>query len=314
MTDYHHRGASMTKQAKPGFSATAELTCLLRAKSYGEKRPLFKTDDYVAVILSQSFHSPFSLQQKAFLLGDESANFATAPGIYEYIVARTRFIDDIVKKTAGRFSKIFILGAGYDSRAIRFYPALQHSLVYEIDRPLMQQHKIKKLAECDITPPSNLRFLPIDFNQQNLSDALAQIPLQTGDKCLFLLEGLLMYLEPAHVKNLFNAISDYSSDGSQIIFDFVNQHALTEEILFGGDEAGYGVKESVDCVRRIGEKWTFGIAATEVEKVLQQYGFALLDYADASKLAARFFADERGRCQGKINAAPALVYASREKS
>ncbi|WP_145590430.1 class I SAM-dependent methyltransferase [Yersinia aleksiciae] len=307
----------MPKKAKSGFSATAELTCLLRAKSYGEKRPHLKSDDYVAVILSQTFHSLFSRVQKTFLLGDDVFNLATPAGIYPYIVARTLYIDDIFKKTAGRFSKIFILGAGYDSRAIRFYHALQHSHIFEIDHPTMQQHKIEKLNEVHISPPSNLTFLPIDFNQQNLTDTLATLPLQPGEKCLFLLEGLLMYLDPAQVKTLLSSISHYSSDGSQIIFDFVYDHllvddgGLTDNSPFNGE---YGVKESVEGVRSIGEAWTFGIAANDIEALLQQYGFTLLDKADAHELEKRFFTDKQGKCLERMNTASCLVYANQEKS
>ncbi|CNH55041.1 class I SAM-dependent methyltransferase [Yersinia mollaretii] len=315
----------MPKKAKSGFSATAELTCLLRAKSYGEKKPHLKSDDYVAVILSQTFHSLFSMMQKTFLLGDDVLNLATPAGIYPYIVARTLYIDAIFQKTAGRFSKIFILGAGYDSRAIRFYHALQHSRIFEIDHPAMQQHKIEKLSEVHISPPSNLTFLPIDFNQQNLADTLANFPLQTGEKCLFLLEGLLMYLEPAQVKTLLSAISDYSSDGSQIIFDFVYENLLVDEHEltdhpplnsgYGMKESHeYGVKESIEGVRTIGEAWTFGIAAQRIDRFLQQYGFTLLDRADAHELEKRLFTDNQGKCLERINTASCLIYANREKS
>ncbi|MFW5398972.1 SAM-dependent methyltransferase [Yersinia sp. 1252 StPb PI] len=310
----------MSKRTKSGTSATAELTCLLRAKSYGDKRPYFKSDDYVAVILSQTFHSFFSMMQKTFLLGDDSLHIATPAGIYPYIVARTLYIDDLFKKTAGRFSKIFILGAGFDSRAIRFYHALQHSRVYEIDHPAMQQSKIEKLRECDITPPTNLTFLPLDFNLQSLADMLADIPLQAGEKCLFLLEGLLMYLEPEQVKTLFSAISDYCNEGSQIICDFVYAHLLTELSVLTDEEGlpqhnpEYGAKESVERVRSIGEEWTFGITTRGIDTLLEQYGFILLDKADAHELETRFFTDKQGKCLEEINTSSCLVYAQREKS
>lgn len=306
----------MPKRAKSGVSATAELTCLLRAKSYGDKRPYFKSDDYVAVILSQTLHSFFSMMQKTFLLGDDSLHIATPAGIYPYIVARTLYIDDLFKKTAGRFSKIFILGAGFDSRAIRFYQALQHSRIYEIDHPTMQQCKIEKLRECDITPPTNLTFLPLDFNQQSLADILANIPLQAGEKCLFLLEGLSMYLDPEQVNALFCAISNYSSDGSQIICDFVYADVLTEPPVLTGAErgTGYGAKESVERVRSIGEEWTFGIAASGIDTLLEQFGFTLLDKAAAHELEKRFFTDKQGKCLTQINTSSCLVYAQREKS
>ena len=61
-----------------------------------------------------------------------------APGFHEHIISRTRFIDDLIEKSAKEgVEQYVILGAGYDSRAHRLDlpPALK---IFEVDQPEVQ--------------------------------------------------------------------------------------------------------------------------------------------------------------------------------
>src|SRR5438445_12370661 len=80
------------------------------------------------------------------------------------IVARARFIEDLVVKQAGRgVSQYVILGAGLDSFAQR-RPEIASSLkVFEVDRPGPQAWKRQRLIELGFGIPEWLRFVPVDF-------------------------------------------------------------------------------------------------------------------------------------------------------
>ena len=68
-----------------------------------------------------------------------------APGFHEHLIARTRFIDDLVKEsTENGIEQYVILGAGYDMRAHRL--DLPASLkIFEVDQPIVQS---KKFLNC----------------------------------------------------------------------------------------------------------------------------------------------------------------------
>ena len=70
-----------------------------------------------------------------------------APGFHEHLVSRTRFIDDLIKKSAASgVEQYVILGAGYDSRAHRL--ELPSSLrIFEVDQPEVQTRKRSKLPK-----------------------------------------------------------------------------------------------------------------------------------------------------------------------
>ena len=57
------------------------------------------------------------------------------PGFHEHLISRTRYIDELIKKSAtSGVEQYIILGAGYDSRAHRL--GLPSSLrIFDVDQP-----------------------------------------------------------------------------------------------------------------------------------------------------------------------------------
>ena len=67
-----------------------------------------------------------------------------APGFHEHLISRTRFIDDLIEKSAKEgIEQYVILGAGYDSRANRLNltPSLN---IFEVDQPEVSDIKLAK--------------------------------------------------------------------------------------------------------------------------------------------------------------------------
>jgi methyltransferase (TIGR00027 family) len=70
-----------------------------------------------------------------------------APGFHEHLIARTKFIDELIQKSAVNGTEQYvILGAGYDSRAHRL--ELPSSLkIFEVDQPEVSDNKLAKLPK-----------------------------------------------------------------------------------------------------------------------------------------------------------------------
>lgn len=298
----------MAKSTMSDFSPAAELICILRAKSYNEKREGYKTDDYISLLISHSLNSFFSMTQKSFLMPGNILSPQIPAGSYEFLISRIKYIDEFFQLYAHQFSKVFILGAGFDSRAIRFYNQLQSGFVYELDHPISQKNKITKLKELSIDAPPNLRFVPIDFNQQSLAEILQELPIRKDEKYLFILEGLIMYLPPNTVECLFSAIDTYAPQSSQIIFDYVYSDVLA------GESTSYGSIEVFEGLKNIGEHWIFGIEKGQLNTFLNKYNIKLQYEADANVLEQRFFTNKQGKVLGKLNTALALAHGIKEKS
>ncbi|MBB5417777.1 class I SAM-dependent methyltransferase [Paraburkholderia sp. JPY303] len=80
------------------------------------------------------------------------------------IVARARFIEDLVVEQAGRgVDQYVILGAGLDSFAQRRPDIASRLTVFEVDPPGPQTWKRQRLSELGYGLPDWLRFVPVDF-------------------------------------------------------------------------------------------------------------------------------------------------------
>ena len=292
----------MTRNTMSDFSPSAELICILRAKSYSEKREGYKTDDYISLLISHSLTSFFSMTQKSFLMPGNILSPQIPAGSYEFLISRIKYIDEFFQLRASEFANIFILGAGFDSRAIRFQNQLQQSRIFELDHPISQKNKIAKIQELKIPTFSNLCYMPIDFNQQNLAQVFQALPIEQGEKKLFILEGLIMYLSPSTVDNIFSAIDAYAPVGSEIIFDYVYSDVIA------GENTSYGSAEVLAGLKNIGEHWIFGIEKGHLETFLKKYHMKLYFDADANALEQRFFTNKQGTVLGKLNKALAIAH------
>ena len=226
------------------------MTCVSRAASFLERNSHYHSDDHLAVRILPNFirvliHIP--LFRKFFV------RFLAPQSVYEYVIARTKYIDTVFEKAlAERFDQILLFGAGYDTRSLRFQAKAHHTRIFELDAPHTQQAKIKQLRKRNLNIPSNVAFIAIDFKKESLPQKLDMAGFRKDRRNLFILEGLLMYLEPESVRETFQTIREYAGKGNRVVFDYIQASVLRHENTLYG-EAGL-----VKSVSKAGEKWQFG--------------------------------------------------------
>ncbi len=291
----------MSKRIDTTTSRTAEWTCVSRAASATESIKQYKSDDYIALLLVPTFIKYFL---KIPVLRRLFNQFAAPKGIYEYIIARTKYIDNEFNEALSEhFNQILIFGAGFDSRALRFQSITCNTDVFELDVPFTQNAKIEQYKKRGLKIPSNLHFISIDFDKDSLSQKLDEAGFKKNQSSLFILEGLLMYLQPGSVNETFKLISGYAGAKSRIVFDYVYASVLRQENLY------YGEKGAFKSVSKANEKWSFGIEKGDIDRFLSKYRLVLLDHKDSKELEDLYFKDSNGRTVGRINGTHCLVTA-----
>jgi hypothetical protein len=106
----------MTRRIETTTSRTAEIMCMSRAASSLESHPCYKSDDHLAVLLLPTF---LKLLFKIPLVRALFCKVAAPRGSYEYVIARTKYIDEVFQQVlAEQFDQILLFGAGFDTRAI----------------------------------------------------------------------------------------------------------------------------------------------------------------------------------------------------
>ena len=238
------------------------------------------------------------------------------PGVYEAVVGRTEAIDDVVKrvvkggggggregpgggkgegKEAGRgkaegvVEQVVVLGAGSDTRGLRFHPQLAKEGVrwFEVDLADEQARKQAKLQQAlkaeqgshtagDLAAAvHNIRFVPTNLTQAaarqqvkgglqqpsnlpSMWQALHEAGYSDDKPTLFILEGLTAYLPPAVVNDTLTSLHRHSPPSSVLVLDF-----------FSGDAACREEKEwrlMVEALEGMGEPVQF-VLEVEEEKV-----------------------------------------------
>lgn len=138
------------------------------------------------------------------------------------IQVRTRLIDlALIEFVEGGGRQILLLGAGFDSRAVRLCGTALS--VFEVDHPATQKVKRARL------PESRAQYLAWDFEEQpaqELPQALAAIGLDTTKPTLTIWEGVTMYLSAEAVDATVAAVRAFSTPGSPFVFTYVERSAL----------------------------------------------------------------------------------------
>jgi methyltransferase (TIGR00027 family) len=169
------------------------------------------------------------------------------PGVYEYVCARTMFFDGMFREAlADDIPQIVFLGAGYDTRALRFMDAIQGTRIIELDAPAIQAHKKELLQKQGMQLPPQLSFAPIDFAAQDLGQALAKAGYDASQKTLFIWEGVIYYLTEEAIKKTLAFIRNNSGPGSYVAFDYFYKSAVE------GNSDLYGAKQATASAKRGG--------------------------------------------------------------
>lgn len=177
---------------------------------------------------------------------------------------RTRLLDDVLldfARASGR--QLLLLGAGYDARAWRFSRELQSSVVFEVDQLATQGRKRRILAEIG-APPTEVRFLPWDFERQPMAELPAKL-LELGHdrerRTLTIWEGVVPYLSEAAIDGTVRAVRDLSAPGSTLAFTYF--------------DLSHKPRWDAFLVARLGEPFRSGFDPAALPGWLEARGFRL---------------------------------------
>ncbi len=284
--------ASMIRASMvPAAIQSAETLAALRAVADG--------DTGLATPCSDGFARWFLTPRNRMLLGLvphrllKAALNTAAPGGYPFAIARTRHFDEmLLNGLRDGIEQVVILGAGYDSRALRFRDKLQGVRVFELDHPGTQGRKLRLLKQSAKRLPDNVTLIGIDFARQSFKTALAEHGFRTDVKTLFLWEGVSYYLPEAAVGEVLDFVGGCAA-GSSIVFDY----ALTRFV--DGDTSTYGGRQVARWLKRIGEPFLFGLEAAESPGFLAKHRLHVASHLGPGDLERLYLATADGRPEAR---------------
>jgi methyltransferase (TIGR00027 family) len=198
------------------------------------------------------------------------------PGSLGGILCRTRYIDDVLQRSlAGGLDQVVILGAGFDTRAYRI-AGMDRVRVFEVDLPGACKAKRSRLESVLGRMPRNVALVGMDFDRQDLGEMLCASGFQTGQRMLFIWEGVTQYITAEAVSHTLEFISRVSGAGSSIVFTYVRRG-----IIDGTDRPEW-MGSFLVLAGKLGSPMIFGLDQAELEPYLLERGLELVEDVGAA--------------------------------
>src|SRR6476661_5992518 len=201
------------------------------------------------------------------------------------IVARARFIEDLVAEQAARgVGQYVILGAGLDTFAQRRPELASRLLVFEIDRPGPQAWKRQRLVDLGLGIPPFLRFVPVDFEAGDAWwQRLAASGFDSGRPAIVASTGVSMYLTQDAIAATLRHVAALAP-GSTLVLSFMLPIERVDP------EVRAGVERAAEGARASGTPFISFFMPAEMLALARDAGFKEVRHVSADMLAQRYFA------------------------
>jgi methyltransferase (TIGR00027 family) len=206
------------------------------------------------------------------------------------VVARARFIEDLVIEHAGRgVGQYVILGAGLDAFAQRRPEVASRLRVFEVDRPGPQAWKLQRLKEFGFEIPEWLRFVAVDFEaDDSWWQRLEPAGFDAGRPAIVASTGVSMYLTKSAITATLRQMAMFAP-GSTLVMTFLIPLEFAEPELRPVLE--FAVKGS----RASGTPFVSFFTPAEMIRMARDAGFKVVRHVSADTLAEQYFS---GRTDG----------------
>ncbi|HZQ53746.1 MAG TPA: class I SAM-dependent methyltransferase [Bryobacteraceae bacterium] len=218
------------------------------------------------------------------------------------IVARARFIEDLVVEHAEHVSQYVILGAGLDTFAQRRPEIASKMRVFEVDQPAPQAWKRQRLIELGFGIPEWLRLVPVDFEAgDSWWEQLKFAGFAATQPAVVASTGVSMYLTKDAIAATLRQVAALAP-GSTLAMTFLLP------VEFAEPEERAAFEAAKKGARASGTPFLSFFTPAEMLALARGAGFREVQHVPAATLTERYFA---GRADGlQPGSSEALLVAS----
>jgi len=208
------------------------------------------------------------------------------PGQFIAFAQRKAFCESQTREGISAGAKqILVLGAGYDTLGWRLATQFPEVNFFEIDHPATARLKAKGIDAMGHR--ENLFLIAEDLGEQKLEDVLRANALwDYGAPAVIIAEGLVMYLSPEAVRELFCQCAAITGTESRIAFSYIPKGRD------GRPDVGRWTGLMLWLQKVVGEPWLWSIRPEELGGFLKNSGWTdVSETADLTgKHGVEFFA------------------------
>jgi len=194
------------------------------------------------------------------------------------VVLRSRYTEDRLAASIARgVTQYVILGAGFDTFALR-QPPWAHSLrIVEVDHSGTQNEKKALIAAAHLALPSNVTFATIDFEGETLLEGLSRYSIAPDQPTFFAWLGVTMYLREVAIDATLRSVAAFPI-GSEIVLTFAPPRRDYQSPY-------------EERAMKLGEPWLSYFSPQAMETKLRDAGFSQVEFLSSADAYERYFRD-----------------------
>jgi methyltransferase (TIGR00027 family) len=268
---------------KGKVSRTAEAAAAVRARHCLYESPVIFQDPFALEFTSPAWRTIVVTKPLRWLVFERLLRALRPVGAQ--VVARSRYAEDVLEQAiAAGVRQYVIVGAGFDSFALRRRDLESSVRVFELDHPDTQQSKRERLR---VGLPDNLEFVAADLERETVADALVRSNFQRERRAFFSWLGTTPYLSNSATRQTLDSIGRFAATGSGVVFDYL----VPDELLLEPDKLT--VERLKRFTARRGEPLVGEFHPEELEAMLASGGLELVETLTPAQQEQRYFANRR---------------------
>jgi methyltransferase (TIGR00027 family) len=197
-------------------------------------------------------------------------------GLRAHVVLRSRYAEDRLAAAVRRgVTQYVLLGAGFDTFALRQPDWARALRVLEVDHAGTQGAKISMLAAAGLAMPANAGFADIDLEKESLRDGLRRLRFPLDEPTFFSWLGVTMYLNQGAIDAVLKSVAAFPA-GSEMVLTFAQPP---------GDSPSPFDRRAA----HVGEPWVSYFTPAALEAKLRGAGFGRVEFLAPEEAEARYF-------------------------
>ena len=168
-----------------------------------------------------------------------------------------------------------------DAFAFREPEFLRKYDVFEVDHPLTQEDKKRRIQRAGWTVPDKLHFVPVDFTKDDLRTKLLEAGFSPEKKTFFSWLGVSMYLDRDSIEAMLQNIADLATDGSSLVFDYADAGLIHSDVK--------RVQNMLAMAKAGGEEMRSCFDQRSLEQMLSEHGFLVYELMNCNEIQQRYF-------------------------
>jgi methyltransferase (TIGR00027 family) len=210
-------------------------------------------------------------------------------------IGSLRYAEDEVEACVDRgVDQYVILGAGFDTFALRRDDLADRLRVFEVDFPDVQALKRSRIEAAARRPAQVPVFVPVDFETMSIETALPAAGFATDRPSVWSWMNTIPYLTNEATEATLGAVRRLMAPGSRIVLNYRGEVPLTP------DQIDY-LKTLAGVTSAGGEPFRSSWKPEDFERVARERGFRIVEHATEDDLNARYWS---GRSDGMYAAMP----------